>query len=351
MYCPSCENLMKDGSKYCGRCGLSQNSASEKFTHFTADFAWIWRRSWGGFVSGFIGWILVFIISRMISDNIGSVMNNLFTGMICGVFLGTVGGVIEESAYKALCGGLLGTIGGALGGLLNIPFVRYMPDQSLAILATWAVGGAFIGATSGVIERDRKKVIAGVIFGLLGGAVGGYFCSVFYGSVMMEFRPMGWLMARLIEGLSGGLVGAVLWFSVGIIEKLYIFKRREDPSISEKVCEICNAHNNLRFWYCGECGNVLQTSAPRQKLVKTPYRGMERIINALHFLSWLFGVTGVITTPVVFFIFLNHNFFLACISAIFAVLFTYLMIVGFRFISDFLSVLTRLSQPGSDVKH
>jgi ribosomal protein S27AE len=205
------------------------------------------------------------------------------------------------------------------------------------------VGGAFIGATSGIIERSNKKVIAGVLFGLAGGAIGGYFGSVFYGSIMMEFHPLGWAATRMIEGLSGGLVGALLWFSIGIIEKLYIFKRREDPEISEKICVKCGKHNDLHFWYCGSCGSVLQTSAPRQKLVKTPYRGMERIINALHFLSWLFGVTGVITTPVVFFIFLNHNFFLACISAIFTVLFSYLMIVGFRFVSDMFSVLVKLS--------
>ena len=94
MFCPSCENMMPDDLKYCSRCGMFLNKNSEKIVHLSLDFSWIWRRSWGGFASGFIGWIIVFIISRMVSRDIGPTMNNLFSGMICGVFLGTVGGII-----------------------------------------------------------------------------------------------------------------------------------------------------------------------------------------------------------------------------------------------------------------
>lgn len=347
MYCPSCENMMPDDSKHCSRCGMFLNKTSEKFVHLSLDFAWIWRRSWAGFASGFIGWIIVFIISRMVSNDVGPVLNNLFSGMICGVFLGTVGGIIEESSYKAFYGGMLGTLGGAIGGLINIPLMEMLEAGSawfpFTVLITWAIGGAFIGATSGLIEKSGKKVIAGAVFGLVGGAIGGYLGSVFYGSVLLDFKPQGWLANRLAEGLSGGLVGAVLWFSIGIIEKMYIFHRREDPKIEKKTCDHCGKDNPLRSWYCGECGHSLPTAAPRQKIIVTPYRGIERITNALRFLSWLFAVTGVITTPVIFFIFLTQNIVLACISAVFAVLFTYLMVVGFRFAADMLLSLSKLA--------
>jgi hypothetical protein len=347
MFCPSCENLMADDSKYCGRCGMSLNKKSERLVHLSLNFSWIWRRSWGGFASGFIGWIIVFTISRMMKQDIGPVMINLFSGMICGVFLGTVGGIIEESSYKAFVGALLGTIGGALGGLINIP-IREMVQSDprlipLSILATWAIGGGFIGATSGVIEKGRKKILAGALFGFLGGGVGGFLGSAFYGSVILQFAPQGWLLQRLAEGLSGGLVGAVLWFSIGLIEKLYIFRRHEDPTIEKKVCDVCGNQNALKFWYCLNCGHALQIAAPRQKIMVTPYRGMERIVNALKFTSWLFGVTGVITTPVVFLLFLLQDVFLAFISAVFFILFTYLMVVGFRFLADLLSCLVKIS--------
>jgi hypothetical protein len=349
MYCPSCENLMPDDSKFCGRCGMFLNRKSERMVHLSLDFAWVWRRSWGGFISGFIGWIIVFLISRMIKQDIGPVMNNLFSGMICGVFLGTAGGIIEESAYKAFLGALLGTLGGAIGGLVNIPLMQVLQESTrlfpLSIMVTWAIGGAFIGATSGIIERDRKKILAGISFGFLGGALGGYLGSVFYGSVLYEFSPQHWLGNRLAEGLSGGLVGAVLWFCIGLIEKLYIFRRRIDPSLEEKVCDHCSTHNPLRSWYCTNCGRVLQTAAPAQKIVTTPYRGIERIVNALRFLSWLFGVTGVITTPVIFVIFLLNDVLLAFVSVVFSVLFTYLLMVGFRFLADLLSCFVRLSIP------
>ncbi|MBN1823383.1 MAG: hypothetical protein JW803_03590 [Endomicrobiales bacterium] len=354
MYCPSCENLMPDDSKYCARCGMFLNKRSEKLVHLCMDFAWIWRRSWGGFVSGFIGWIIVFIISRMVRDDIGVLMNNVFSGMICGVFLGTVGGIIEESSYKAFCGAVLGTVGGALGGLINIPateiFGRYEGLSSLSILVTWAVGGAFIGAASGIIERSKRKILAGTIFGFLGGALGGFLGSAFYGSVIIEFKPEGWFASRLVEGSSGGIVGAVLWFFIGIIEKLYIFHRREDPKLNEKKCDSCGHRNPLRSWYCSNCGNVLQTAAPRQKIVVTPYRGMERVVNGLRFLSWLFGFTGIVTTPVVFFIFLFRDVFLAFISAVFFVLFTYLMVVGFRFLADLMSGFMRIASAKNDAK-
>ena len=209
MYCPSCEKLMADGSKYCAHCGMFLNAKSEKLMHLGLDFSWIWRRSWAGFASGFIGWIIVFIVSRMVKHDVGSVMNNIFSGMICGVFLGTVGGIIEESAYKAFYGGILGTIGGAIGGVINLPLTDIFQGSEglfpLSVLITWAVGGAFIGATSGFIEKSKKKIIAGALFGLVGGAIGGYLGSAFYGSVLIDFKPKAGLPTGLPKGYQADL--------------------------------------------------------------------------------------------------------------------------------------------------
>jgi ribosomal protein L40E len=213
----------------------------------------------------------------------------------------------------------------------------------LSIMVTWAIAGMFIGAVSGLVEKSRKKMLAGALFGFIGGAAGGFLGSVFYGSVMLEFSPKSWLSSRLAEGLSGGLVGAVMWFSIGFIEKLYVFRRREDPKLDKKICDSCGTQNPLRYWYCSGCGHVLQISAPPQKIKVTPFRGMERIINAIRFMSWLFGITGVITTPVIFFVFLMQDIFLAFIGVVFSILFTYLMVVGFRFLGDLLSCLIRIS--------
>ena len=352
MYCPSCESLMPDNSKFCGRCGMFLSDKSERLEKLRSDFAWIFRRSWGGFVSGFVGWILVFIISRMLKQDVGSLMNNTVTGLICGVFLGTAGGIIEESAYKAFCGGILGAIGGALGGLLNIPLMGIFSQSEalfpFSIMITWAIGGAFIGATSGIIERSGKKILAGVIFGFAGGAIGGYLGSVFYGSALIEFQPRSWMANRFAEGLSGGLLGASLWFVVGIIEKVYIFKRKEDPSLDIKECGFCSKKNPLKFWYCSDCGKSLPTAAPRQKVAVIPYHGIERVINAFRFLSWLFGVAGAITTPVIFVIFLFQDIFLAFIGIVFSVLFTYLMMLIFRFAADMLACFAKSSYPKAE---
>lgn len=301
----------------------------------------------GWIASGFIGWIIIFIIIRIIGQNINPIIKDLVGGMICGVFLGTVGGIIEESAYKAFLGGILGTLGGAIGGLLNLPAKNIFQSSdflsSLTIFLTWAIGGTFIGATSGIIERNKKKIFAGALFGLIGGGIGGFLGSVFYGSILIQFNPQSWLIKRLLEGSSGGLVGAVLWFSIGFIEKIYIFHRREEPKLEKKVCAFCGKQNQLNFWYCLSCGHPLPTAAPRQKMVLTPYRGMERVVNSFVFLSWLFGVTGVITIPVIFFVFLTQDIVLAFIIAILLILSTYLLVVVFRFLADILTTLMRAS--------
>lgn len=344
MYCPSCENLMPDDYKHCGQCGMFLNKTSERVGRFGLDFSWIWRRSWGGFAAGFVGWIIVFFLSRMIGQSVGSMMNNLFAGTICGIFLGTAGGILEESAYKTVAGGVLGMIGGAIGGLLNIPLMNLFPDAAMypvSVLLTWAAGGACIGATSGIFEKNGRKVLAGVLFGLLGGALGGYLGSVLYGSIFIEFRPENWFVRRLAEGVSGAMVGGVLWLFIGMIEKLYLFRRQEDSKGNEKVCGSCGKHNPLQFWYCSNCGTPLQTEAPRQKIAITPFRGIERVANAFSFLSRLFIVTGIIAAPVIFLAFLPQSVSLAFIGLVLTVLFAYLLVVVFRFIADVLCWMVR----------
>jgi len=351
MYCPSCENLMSDDAKYCGHCGLVLNKKSLRLERLCTDVAWIWRRGWAGFAAGFTGWIIVFVISRIIGQNTPQAVSNLVSGMVCGVFLGVVGGIMEESLYKATIGGLLGCLGGATGGGINLCVSLLIGGTSRAsspfsILLTWACVGLFIGAASGIIERNRRKIIAGALCGLMGGLIGGLLGSLFYGSAQIEFKPEGWLVKRALEGLSGGLVGAVVWFFIGSVEKLYIFRRREDQKLGEKACDVCKHKNLLRFWYCVSCGSALQVEAPRKKLPATPLRGMERVEHAFRFLSWLAGATGVITAPIIFVLFLTQDFVLALISVVFTVLFFYLMVVLFRAVADFLSCLMiRCDQP------
>ena len=266
---------MDEGLKYCGRCGMFLNKRSEQIVHLSNNFAWMWRRSWAGFAAAFIGWIIALGISRMIGGNINPFLNSMFSGMICGVYLGTAGGIFEESAYKAFLGGMLGTIGGAVGGFLNIPLIHALSGFNysfpVSFLVTWGIAGMLIGSASGIVERSLKKALYGSLFGLAGGALGGFLGSLFYASVAADFNIESWVAKRAVEGISGGIVGAMLWFFIGIIEKLYIFNRKEVPNIDSKVCDRCKTHNSLRFWYCSNCGYPLQTAAPRQKIYTVSY--------------------------------------------------------------------------------
>src|SRR5207244_2159917 len=90
------------------------------------------RRSLGGFFAGGAGWVLATAVSRTLYFTEGGTVSfttllDFFPGKlpasssIAGAIIGTVGGMIERSAYKSMLGGFLGGLGGLVAGL-SFPF-------------------------------------------------------------------------------------------------------------------------------------------------------------------------------------------------------------------------------------
>jgi len=362
MICPSCNDRLLESVKHCTHCGIAITRRSVQVAQIIHNCGWIARRALGGFFAGGMGWLISIAVSRTVElDHANAAsfveMLDLFPGKsilscaIAGCFIGTVGGMIERSAYKSFLGGLLGVIGGLLGGLAHPAFDNLFKGQlyaySFSMSGSWALTGAFVGLTSGMLEGTRNKILIGIAGGLIGGLLGGGISSQMYGALLMEvpsLEKLPWFAGRLIEFGVGGIVGVIIWSMIGLSEKLYIFKRRQLLEASKKVCDNCHTENILNAWYCSQCGSALQVAASREQIQVTPYRGLERIANALQFLSWLSATTGIVTVLVVFLSFLLQNFLFALFGSLLVALVVYIISVLLKSAAETVRIFMQLTE-------
>jgi len=143
-----------------------------------------------------------------------------------------------------------------------------------------------------------------------------------------------WLIGRIFEFVSGGIVGVNIWFFIGFAEKLYIFRRRQLLEATKKICDYCQSENVLNAWYCAKCGSALQVAASYEKMHVTPYRGLERLSNAFNFMSWLAATSGILVAIVIFISFLFSNVLFGIFGSLIAGLIVYMVAILFKAASD-----------------
>jgi hypothetical protein len=336
MICPSCAFNNLENVRYCGHCRMSFSAVSVSLARWRDHLYWIFRRANAGFMSGMIAWFFIPALSRVISREATAVLHFCIQGFLGGAFFGTVDGMIEESSTKTLRGGFMGAAGGAIGGALFGYFSdRLSPEQTAwGLFAFWGIAGAFIGLVSAMWERSLKKDFVGALLGLIGGGTGGALGYAVYAYLIQEFNPEGWLLRRLTEGFSGGIIGVTLWFALAIAERFVIFKRRPVDGKSYKHCDHCDAQNPLNTWYCGKCGSVLQESAAPASLNLSPFTTLERLQGTFKFLSRLAATTGVIGGLVVFVVFLPVNKMLAFVALVLVAIASYSLLLFFASLSE-----------------
>ncbi|MBN1383600.1 MAG: hypothetical protein JW983_01795 [Elusimicrobia bacterium] len=352
MICPSCGNVAESNDKHCNRCGLALTAKSQHLFNAIGTFSWIMRRALGGMFAGIIGWVVSIALNRamIIEPSYSLTFHMVYRFAIIGAFLGSVGGIIEHSSYKAFLGGILGCIGGVLGGLINIPIITGLNTSTqlaylIAHSCSWAVIGLFIGTTSGIIEKKRNKILIGLLAGIIGGAFGGVLGSELYWAELAQpTHSSGWLAERYIEAFAGAVAGMNLWFVIGLVEKLYIFKRKQLVGEAIKVCDSCKTKNSLKSWYCKNCGNTLQVSAPIEKLAITPYRSLERISNAFKFLSRLSMVAGVILGITIFISLLSQSIIFAIFLSVALAIFVYIISIILNSFSESIIKFTKIRE-------
>lgn len=297
MTCPSCNFRTDTRTAFCIRCGFSFEKHGAFFAIMRGTFTWVLRRSLAGFAAGMAGWCVIAAASRAAGASLPQVIHLLMTGALGGVFLGTVEGMMEESSLKTIRGGLVGLVSGFAGAGMGAWIVANVTSPSAgmtAVVSTWATAGLGIGMVSAWLERRIPRIVAGAAAGLFGGALGGWLGYQMYASLMDITRPELWGVKRLIEGAAGGILGAILWFVLGVTEKFYIFRRQPVHNISYKECEACHHSNILKAWYCAACGAVLQASAPPEKLELPRRQALARFISACQFLARLAATTSFV---------------------------------------------------------
>jgi hypothetical protein len=306
-------------------------------------FYWILRRAEAGFCSGVVAWIFIPALSRVLAHDTTSLVYFLSTGVLGGTFLGSVDGMVEESAPKTVRGALLGGAGGVVGGLLFTWINGQLaPDQiHWGFFLFWAVPGAAIGLTSALWERKPLKITAGALSGFIGGGIGGALGNMMYYTAIREFAPTHWYSIRLIEGFSGGLIGVTLWFAIGAAERFVIFKRRIVEGAEGKSCDLCTRKSPLNMWYCTFCGSVLQQAAPPGKLQLSSYTTLARIREMFLFLSRLSATTGIIAGVFAFILLLPVNFFLALVAVVLVAVASYSLLLLFSSFSETLQIVLK----------
>ncbi len=343
MICPSCTNQNVDAAKFCGRCHMAFTPFNQFFVRAMSHSSWILRRAGAGLLSGFVAWMFIPAIGRVVSVEAAPLVYFIVIGLLGGAFLGTVDGMVEESTPKTMRGALMGGLGGMIGGgLFGLIQTKLTADQIYwGVLLFWGITGAFIGLTSALYEKKTNKIAAGILCGFAGGGVGAILGISVYTILIQNYDTANWLVRRLYEGVNGALIGVTLWIAIGAAERFIIFKRRPLGDKNLKSCDACEFHNPINSWYCEKCGSVLQWAAAPAKLNLSSFAMLDRLQQWFRFLSRLSATTGVVAGLIVFVVCVPIEPFFAFVASVCVAVVSYFFLVIFLSLSEWIQILIR----------
>lgn len=341
MNCPSCSSKNDSSASYCVRCGFSLSSRTLWIGPTRSTLTWALRRSLAGMSAGFVGWLILPAAGRAVGEALSQTGHLMLTGVIGGIFLGAVEGMLEESTLKTLRGGLAGILGGLIGGVLS-SLISGGPQADpsrgiLVVMTAWAMVGLCIGLMNAWLEPQTSRKVAGAVSGFIGGALGGWLAYQMYASLSDILVSQSWLLKRLIEAITGGILGAVLWFIMGLAEKHLILKRRVIKDANHKECDNCKQSNPLQSWYCGACGMVLQVAASPDKLQLPKKEALARLTGALRYAARLCATTSIVLAGLALYILSGINIFLGLFGMLAAALLGHILYISFTAISEWLT--------------
>jgi hypothetical protein len=193
---------------------------------------------------------------------------------------------------------------------------------------------------SALWERRPGKLAAGISAGFLGGGLGGPLGYGIYANLIQEFDPKGWLLRRLCEGFSGGIIGVTLWVAIAVAERFIIFKRKTVEG-NHKHCHVCDLRNPLNTWYCENCGSVLQEAAVPSHLHLSPYTTLERVKEMFRFLSRLSAAMGFIAGTVVFAVIAPGKITLAVVALVMVASLSYTLLIFFSSFAETIQIFIK----------
>jgi VWFA-related protein len=144
-----------------------------------------------GALGGSAAWAFVLALSRALrSDLLAEIALGALVGICIGGFIWSheaitgrqFGSAVKRAAFGAMAGMFGGALGAGLGNTVFSALGKYVADlggfrASLGIALSaalgWAVLGAAIGISGGIIVRSRDRALYGLFGGSLGGLLGG----------------------------------------------------------------------------------------------------------------------------------------------------------------------------------
>jgi len=345
MNCPSCQCPNSEEAKFCGRCRMAFSPRNLLFSKARDHIYWILRRSNAGLFTGMVGWFFIPILSSALAKFKFDLLQFMAEGMLGGAFLGTVDGMLEESTTKTFRGAILGGMGGIAGGLVfGLLNPQSSPAQTEAgMFLFWGLAGGFIGLVSAAWERKASKIIIGILSGVIGGGIGGWLGILTYANLLQEYPQRTWWMEKSFPLVVGGILGLSLWFVLGTAERFFIFRRRPLVDGSHKHCDHCEHKNPLNFWYCEQCGSVLQSAAPASSLNLPPYLTLERLQKVFSFLSRLSAASIFIAGTVIILISIIFllNPFLSLVALVIVAIIGYSLLILFSSLAELIQIYTK----------
>jgi hypothetical protein len=147
------------------------------------------------------------------------------SGMIIALALSIAEPVVSRNVPSAIISGSVGATLGLIGGVVVALFVEKMyhamggtdgnittQQQILARVVQWSVIGCFLALGPGVVMRNWKKLLIGLLGGAIGGAVGGALFDIVWkfmggGASNQDLsRMIGLAAIGLVAGAAGGLI-------------------------------------------------------------------------------------------------------------------------------------------------
>jgi VWFA-related protein len=206
-----------------------------------------------GALGGSAVWVFILILSNALSSGL---LTELLLGALSGMFIGgfiwsheAITGrqfhaAIRRAGYGAAAGILGGAAGAILGSTVFTGLGRLVVDQggfsaslgiSLSVALGWAILGAAVGASGGMMIRSRERIV----YGLAGGSLGGFFGGILFNA----------LSATNIWSALAGLfsLGACIGGFISIVEEAFV---------SAKVKVIKGRHINREFPILKEMNSI-----------------------------------------------------------------------------------------------
>ncbi len=176
-----------------------------------------------GALGGSAVWMFILMLSNVLSSGL---LTELLLGALSGMFIGgflwshealtgrQFRAAIRRAGYGAASGILGGAAGAVLGNTVFTGLGRIVADHggfsaslgiSLSVAFGWAILGAAVGASGGMMTRSRERIV----YGLAGGSLGGFLGGILFNALSATNIWSALAGLFLLGGCIGGFISLV----------------------------------------------------------------------------------------------------------------------------------------------